>query len=189
MNFIVDKRLLHKLKVRKKPDVTLPVNIKPPFKLVLPFTVQEILCVAINVLFVAAVAYAAYLFTDPSSEWYTSLKKPLLMPPPIVFSVVWSILYVLMAASYSLYCLAGSRRKTVILMLLNGLLNPYWCYVFFTRHNLIGGIFVLIANIVVAIALIFEFYKNKPLSAYLFLPYILWLCFALVLNYQIALLN
>ena len=66
---------------------------------------EKILRIACSVLFFAAVAAMGAAFTDTSSEWYQSLIKPALQPPPIVFSIVWSVLYLMLAASLSLVSL------------------------------------------------------------------------------------
>ena len=45
-------------------------------------------------------AYISSMFThEGTSTWYQTLKKPAIVPPDIVFSIVWSIIYVLMILS------------------------------------------------------------------------------------------
>ena len=57
--------------------------------------------IATAILFFAVVAAVSFLLTDTESEWYMSLEKSPMQPPPIVFSVVWPVLYAILAASFA----------------------------------------------------------------------------------------
>ncbi len=151
---------------------------------------SKALRVILAVLFVAAVAALGTLFTDTSSEWYQNLIKPAFQPPGIVFSIVWTVLYGLIAASLSLSVLnPDTPVKTLWLHAGNGVLNVLWSYTFFTLHNPGGALFVLLLTIIVAIALYTSVRKTNAVAAYLLIPYMVWLAFALYLNYEIAFLN
>lgn len=58
-----------------------------------------VFAVTITALFALLSSY----FTDTSSEWYMALEKPSIQPPPIVFAIAWPIIYVLFAASFSVF--------------------------------------------------------------------------------------
>ncbi len=151
---------------------------------------EKILRIAYSVLFFAAVAAMGAAFTDTSSEWYQSLIKPALQPPPIVFSIVWSVLYLMLAASLSLVSLMpDAQKKTLALYVLTGVLNVLWTYTFFTLQNPGGAVFVLIITIIAAIALFSDVYRHNKIASYLLIPYMVWLCFALYLNYELAFFN
>ncbi len=151
---------------------------------------EKILRIACSVLFFAAVAAMGAAFTDTSSEWYQSLIKPALQPPPIVFSIVWSVLYLMLAASLSLVSLMpDAQKKTLALYVLTGVLNVLWTYTFFTLQNPGGAVFVLIITIIAAIALFSDVYRHNKIASYLLIPYMVWLCFALYLNYELAFFN
>ena len=151
---------------------------------------EKILRIACSVLFFAAVAAMGAAFTDTSSEWYQSLIKPALQPPPIVFSIVWSVLYLMLAASLSLVSLMpDAQKKTLALYVLTGVLNVLWTYTFFTLQNPGGAVFVLIITIIAAIALFLDVYRHNKIASYLLIPYMVWLCFALYLNYELAFFN
>lgn len=151
---------------------------------------EKILRIACSVLFFAAVAAMGAAFTDTSSEWYQSLIKPALQPPPIVFSIVWSVLYLMLAASLSLVSLMpDAQKKTLALFVLTGVLNVLWTYTFFTLQNPSGAVFVLIITIIAAIALFLDVYRHNKIASYLLIPYMVWLCFALYLNYELAFFN
>lgn len=151
---------------------------------------SKALRVILAVLFVAAVAALGSVFTDTSSEWYQNLIKPALQPPGIVFGIVWTVLYGLIAASLSLSVLSpATPDKTLWLHAANGVLNVLWSYTFFQLHNPGGALFVLLLTIVIAITLYVSVRKTSATAAYLLIPYLVWLAFALYLNYEIAFLN
>ena len=50
-------------------------------------------------------------------------------------------------------------------------------------------IYVLIILIIMIINLILSFRRVKMISAYLMIPYLLWCCFALILNTSLIILN
>lgn len=116
-----------------------------------------------------------------------SLVKPLLFPPKILFPIVWTILYFLM--SISLY-LSSKYNKTLnkvygIQLILNSLWSPLF---FMFKTYLFSTIELLILIIFVAI-MIEEMKQENKLSAYLQIPYFIWLLFALYLNVSIYILN
>lgn len=151
---------------------------------------EKLLRIACSVLFFGAVAAMGTAFVDTSSEWYQSLIKPALQPPPIVFSIVWSVLYLILAASLSLVSIMpDAQKKTLALYVLTGVLNVLWTYTFFYLQNPGGAVFVLIITIIAAIMLFSDVYRSSRIASYLLIPYVVWLCFALYLNYELAFFN
>lgn len=140
------------------------------------------------------------VFTIPSiTGWYAGVVKPALNPPAWVFGPVWTMLYALMGVSAWLVWMkldsdsrVGVTKKIKIaLSIFFGqlVLNVFWSIIFFGLHSP-GGALVEIAFLWLAIlATIIEFYKISKLAAWLLVPYILWVSFALYLNYAIWLLN
>jgi len=151
---------------------------------------DKIIRISCAVLFFAAVAAAGAAFVNTQNEWYNALVKPALMPPPAVFAVVWTALYALMAASLALVSVSqDTPKKTLWLYGLTGVLNVLWTYTFFHMQNPAGALFVLILTVAAAAALLCDVYRHNRLSAYFLIPYMLWLCFALYLNYELAFFN
>ena len=141
-------------------------------------------------LFTAAVAALGSAFTDTSSEWYQSLVKPSLQPPAIVFPIVWTLLYIALAVSLSFSAVnPDTGKSTYLLYLINGVLNVLWTYVFFQKQNPGGAIIVLILIIITAVLLLGFVYPSNKTAGILIIPYILWLAFALYLNFETAFLN
>jgi benzodiazapine receptor len=146
--------------------------------------------IAFAAAFTAAFAAFSYYFAMSASGWMKTLEWPAYMPPSAVFPYVWAGLYILLAVSFSLYA-AGEKRRfaTVILYIINGLLNPLWTCVFFARHNMSAAFFLLVGMFSLAVLLYKRLLEQNKTPALLLLPYILWLAFALYLNYETAFLN
>jgi tryptophan-rich sensory protein len=81
------------------------------------------------------------------------------------------------------------RKSTLLLYALTAVLNLLWIYVFFCRNNTGGAFFLLIAISIAAALLYSDSYLTNRKAAYLLIPLLLWLCFVIYLNYEIAFLN
>lgn len=134
--------------------------------------------------------------TGPGS-WYQAINKPPITPPGVVFPIAWTILYILMGlALYIIWSQPQKYRKdpelkksAITLFALQLILNLSWSFLFFSLKSPLAGlicIFVLVG--LVAITTI-KFYKLNEKAAYLMIPYLLWLCFATILNLWILILN
>ncbi len=116
-----------------------------------------------------------------------SLVKPLLFPPKILFPIVWTILYFLM--SISLYLSSKYNKEIYRNYGIQLILNSLWSPLFFMfKIYLFSTIELLILIVFVAI-MIKEMKLENKLSAYLQIPYFIWLLFALYLNVSIYILN
>jgi translocator protein len=65
--------------------------------------------------------------------------------------------------------------------------NLIWSRLFFTYQKLRCALLDLILTIVFTGLTIYYFNKKSKLSAYLLIPYMIWICFALYLNIYIVL--
>lgn len=125
-------------------------------------------------------------------EWYAALAKPSWNPPSSVFAPVWSTLYVLMGiAAWQVWRKAGFSGAAGILglFLAHLALNALWSYLFFglQRPGLaFAEILVLWTAILI---LLVGFWRVSALAGLLLLPYLGWVAFAGVLNFQLWRLN
>jgi tryptophan-rich sensory protein len=85
----------------------------------------------------AVSATVGALATDPQSDWYSRLDKPRWQPPPIVFPLVWTPLYVDIAvvSAAALTSLEGEGRNDEVAALrkalaVNLVLNAGWSVLF-----------------------------------------------------------
>ena len=123
--------------------------------------------------------------------WYPNLEKPFFTPPDWVFAPVWSILYLLIGLSGWVIWRqrAPECKKALLIFLIQLGFNLAWSFIFFGA-NLIGtALTEIIELLIVIIVNIIAFWRIKPLSGLLMLPYALWVAYATVLNASIWILN
>lgn len=134
------------------------------------------------------------VFTASSLEnWYLFLEKPAFNPPAWIFFPAWVTLYTLMGISLYLVWEKGLQEQEVKKgMFIFGVqlgLNTLWSILFFGLKSPYYA-FVEIVLLWFAILLtILKFRKISKTASYLLFPYILWVSFAMLLNYYIWILN
>jgi benzodiazapine receptor len=134
------------------------------------------------------------LFTTPSIPgWYAGLAKPPFNPPNWIFGPVWTVLYALMGlAAYLVYEKGFKRpevKKATSVFAAQLLLNALWSIVFFGAHMILGAAVVIVLLWAMILATILLFRRISRATAYLLVPYILWVSFAAVLNVSLYVLN
>ena len=121
---------------------------------------------------------------------YENLISPPLAPPQIVFPIVWSIIYILMGISYyklTTHCNPTAIEKGIYYVQLS--VNALWSIIFFVlKWRLFACIWIILLDILV-IAMIITFYKKCKESAYLNIPYLIWILFATYLTIGFYTLN
>ena len=130
---------------------------------------------------------ATFNFKEP---WYSLLIKPSFNPPDWIFAPVWTTLYLMMTISIWIYWHNKNRdMNTIYIYFIHLIFNTTWSIVFFVFHNLIVALIVLVILIGLIVNLILRFKHLTMTSVYLMIPYLLWGCFALILNFNLLLLN
>jgi translocator protein len=134
------------------------------------------------------------IFTTPTiPTWYESLKKPFFSPPNLIFGPVWVSLYLLMGIS--LFVIWQRRKnnfqtkKGLILFFVQLILNAFWSVAFFGLKSPFLGLINIILLWFAIFFTIQHFVKISKIAALLLLPYILWVSFAVVLNFSLWILN
>ncbi len=124
--------------------------------------------------------------------WYQTIKKPSWNPPDYIFAPVWTALFLMMAASGAMVwdrLPKGGDYSPIIFFGVQLVLNIGWSALFFglRRPDL------ALAEIIILWAAIFltmtSFWPVYSLAGALFLPYLLWVSFAVILNFSIWRLN
>jgi tryptophan-rich sensory protein len=126
------------------------------------------------------------------NPWFDALVKPDIMPPGWMFGVAWTILYILLGLALAIILHArGSRGRGLALAFFAAqmLLNYSWSPVFFAMHETDLAFGIIVAMLVLAAVTAWLFAAIRKSAALLMLPYLAWLCFAALLNYQILQLN
>jgi translocator protein len=124
--------------------------------------------------------------------WYQTLEKPPFNPPDWVFAPVWTALYILMGiAAWRVWqsrSIENTRKALSIFGLQLGL-NLTWSFLFFGLQRIdlaLLEIFILLVTIVFNTIV---FWRIDRLAGLMFMPYVLWVSYATVLNASIWLLN
>ena len=145
------------------------------------------------ILFTEAVGLLSGWLTRESTQIYTRvIEQPPLSPPAIVFPVVWTILFALMgigAARIYLAPASDARSRSLRLFLLQLTFNFFWSIIFFNFQRFGFALLWLIALWVLILLMILSFRKVDRLAALLQIPYLLWVTFAVYLNFGVWLLN
>jgi len=126
------------------------------------------------------------------NPWFMALAKPAIYPPPITFGIVWSILYVMMGLAFAMVCAAwGARWRpyAVVAFVIQFALNLAWSPVFFAMHDIALAMAVLVALVLALGVTVWLFFKVRRLAGWLLVPYLAWVLFASVLNWQFLELN
>ena len=139
--------------------------------------------------------YLAGQITQTSVEtWYPTLNKPVFTPPNWAFPVAWGILYMFMGIAAGL---VWSRvevdednvKKGLKFFAIQFALNLLWSYLFFGMRNPL----LAFGEIILLWLMIYETYmkfsKIDKIAGWLFIPYLLWVSFATVLNGSLWWLN
>ncbi|WP_310530515.1 TspO/MBR family protein [Novosphingobium sp.] len=130
--------------------------------------------------------------SGPDNPWFADLVKPGIYPPPATFGIVWSLLYLMMGIAAAMVAAArGAAGRGIALAIFAAqlVLNLAWTPLFFGAHQMTSALYLLFAlDIAVAIT-VYLFWKVRTGAALLLLPYLAWVCFATLLNYQFLKLN
>jgi tryptophan-rich sensory protein len=145
------------------------------------------------VIIVALASVIASSVTLPQiGDWYADLEKPWFNPPNWLFGPVWTVLYGMIAVAGWLVWrerrLEGARGALGLFGLQLGL-NVLWSLIFFGLQQP-GLAFMEIIALWIAVCItMVAFWRIRPLAGWLFVPYLLWVSYAAVLNGAVWLLN
>lgn len=148
---------------------------------------------ALFILITEAVGFlSGWLTRDGAKTYSQSIIQPPLSPPPIVFPIVWGILFALMAIAAARIWLSPPsdlRTRGLVLYAVQLAFNFFWSILFF---NLQAFGFALIWLLVLWGLILWTFStfrKIDPIAGWLLLPYLLWVSFAAYLNAGVWYLN
>lgn len=151
----------------------------------------------LSVLIPLVIGVISALLSSEGMLLYSTMKKPPLSPPGWVFSVAWSILYILMGTAFYT-AMEGAKTTGIssefrwiasLLYIVQLVMNFMWSIFFFRWElRLLAFIWLLMLAIVVFLC-VKVFMKMSRGAGWMMVPYALWLCFAGYLNIGSYLLN
>jgi len=143
----------------------------------------KVLIVSIVLVYLVAFIGSVFTSSETNSSWYQQVR-PSITPPNWVFPIVWNILFLLIGISlYYAWISFKDKRAVIILFSTNLILNVLWSYFYFKLHNAALAFIDLIGIWLTLVILIYATWKVSKKSAYLLMPYLLWITFAGILNY------
>jgi translocator protein len=126
-------------------------------------------------------------------QWYRGLEKPGFNPPDYLFGPVWTLLYTTMGiAAFLVYEQGWNKqqvRRALTFYFIQLGLNALWPIAFFGLRSTVLGLINIVLLWVAIMVTIGWFYTVSKKAAYLMIPYILWVTFAMILNFSLWNLN
>lgn len=145
------------------------------------------LCV---ILPIVAVAVLGSVFVNLGMEWFNGLTKPSQWVPNFVIPVVWTIIYLAFAVILVLWQNKESiSKRTITLLIVNGVLNVLWCLIFFALNQTFLGNIAIILNLIAGFWLVWDISKSKKIYSLILLIYPIWLSIATTLSLAMWILN
>lgn len=140
---------------------------------------------------VGAGALSGFLTRRAMKEVFPLLDKPPLTPPPVVFPIVWTALYILMGVGMAMVKNTDTlvSRTSERLWWAQLAVNFIWTLVFFPAKAFLAALALLVLLFGLVVAMTAAFGKISRPAALMQIPYILWLLVAGYLNAGIWLLN
>lgn len=142
-----------------------------------------LICIAVPLL----TGTVAGLLTGGGMEMFQMTEKSSLSPPAWIFPVVWTILYTLMGVSSYLILNASvsesEKERAIRIYGLQLLVNFLWPTFFFNFQWYGFSLLWLVLLWILVLIMILRFRKIRKVTAYLNIPYLVWLTFAVYLNF------
>lgn len=146
-------------------------------------------CVLLGITFIPTFVANQYI-EQTNSLWYAQLSKPFFTPPQWVFGTVWTVFYILMAcAAWMIWKRRGFLCTPLYFYYLQLCLNGLFMPLFFGYHSLWGSTVLSLILLWAIGRTIRLFARVDHFAALAMVPYIIWVCFACVLNATIAYMN
>jgi tryptophan-rich sensory protein len=124
--------------------------------------------------------------------WFDALAMPDIMPPGWVFGVVWPTLYTMLGLALAMVLHARGAKGRGLALALYGIAfiaNLCWSPLFFAAHQVSAALVLILFMIVMTIATTFAFGRIRSAAAWLLVPYMVWISFAAILNYEFDQMN
>ena len=125
-------------------------------------------------------------FKEP---WYSQIILPSFNPPSWVFGPVWTVLYILMSVAIWRIWINYYDNKILNLYFLHLFFNMILSIIFFGFHQIGLALLDLVLILIFIVLLMKIYYLKDKISFSLMVPYFLWSGYALVLNFNIFILN
>jgi translocator protein len=151
--------------------------------------------IIVCVLSCISIGYLSGIVTQTSvATWYPTLVKPSFNPPNWAFPIAWSLLYTFMGVAAGLVWARMDYdmelvKKALVFFVIQLALNSLWSFLFFGLKNPMLALIEIVLLWLMIYETYIKFKKIDKFAGFLFIPYLLWVTFAGVLNGNIWWLN
>lgn len=125
--------------------------------------------------------------------WYMALLKPSWAPPAWLFSPVWTFLYIFIAVSFGWVFWSVLQKKIPRSVVMPFVLNLVFNFLFTPIQFGLQNNFLATLDILLVLGtLLWAMRSVRPYIPWVFyvqVPYLLWVCFATVLQLSVTYLN
>ncbi|MBD1204253.1 MAG: tryptophan-rich sensory protein [Rhodobacteraceae bacterium] len=115
-------------------------------------------------------------------EWYRGLAKPRWTPPDWLFPVAWTVLYLSMSAAAARVAMLPDTGQALALWSVQIALNTLWTPVFFGLRRIGAGLVIIFLLWLAVAATMVAFWQHDAIAGALFVPYLVWVTVAGMLN-------
>lgn len=150
---------------------------------------KNVMLLVICLLISYGVAGIGSLFTvsGVQSAWYQSVK-PSITPPDYVFGIVWNVLFLLIALSlffaWNSAKTREDRKRVICVYAINFVANIFWSILYFGLHQPLWAFIDLLVLGISIVSMMLATWDEDQRVTWLLVPYLLWICFAGVLNWM-----
>lgn len=153
-------------------------------------TLKSVFFTFVWIVFFLVISYFIGGVTRDNMDWYDTLIKSPLNPPRIVFPIVWTALYILLAIAGSRLWNHTDKPQGIPLFMLFGaymLMNWAWSFVFFSGHMIaVGFAWIVVSDVLLGVLIFMLWRRRLYIDSALLMPTFLWGLFAAYLNGYIA---
>lgn len=136
-------------------------------------TVRRLWAVGISFGIVLAAAFPSALAVD-TGGWYATLSLPVFALGEKWQTPLWAVVYAADVAALTSLFYRGVKGIRLFLPVSAGVLNAFWCYVFFRLNSLAAGIVVLALIVVRSAACALLNFRKNDFAATVFLLETAW---------------
>jgi tryptophan-rich sensory protein len=155
--------------------------------------IKDIFKLVISIVLCQLAGFLGSLFTAPAiPTWYKTINKSFFTPPDWIFSPVWISLFILMGISLFMVWRKQEQPRfkvALIFFFVQLIFNILWSAAFFGLRSPLLGLIDIVLLWVAILLTIQHFLRISKMAGLLLLPYILWVSFAVVLNFSLWILN
>jgi tryptophan-rich sensory protein len=117
--------------------------------------------------------------------WYRRLDKPAWTPPPVVFPIAWTIMYLCMSFAAARIGTMDGSGQAAAFWALQIALNTLWTPVFFGLHRIRAAMVVIVFLWLAVAATTVAFLRLDTVAGLVMLPYLAWVTVAGALNLSV----